>query len=86
MLTGLEGGPFLAGHTDILKVNVAVGQQEAQRLSQGLHVEVDHFVAGHGDTVCLEDKSKVQCLNYLVHEIRRGGVSQVVYWSGEGNR
>lgn len=54
-LTGLEGGPFLAGHADILKVNVAVGEEEAQGLGQCLHVEVDHFVVGHVDTVCLEE-------------------------------
>ena len=51
-LTGLEGRPFLAGHADVLKVDVAVREQEAQGLGQGLHVEVDHFVVGHCRAVC----------------------------------
>lgn len=54
ILTGLEGGPFLARHTDIVELDVAVGEQEAQRLGQGLDVEVDHFVVGHCDKNCLE--------------------------------
>lgn len=54
ILTGLEGGPFLAGNADILELDVSVGEKEAQRLSQSLDVEVDHFVVGHCDKCCLE--------------------------------
>lgn len=84
ILTGLEGGPFLARHTDIVELDVAVGEQEAQRLGQGLDVEVDHFVVGHCDKNCLEKQSggvkiKVNgCENQLyfyraVQIISRGG-------------
>lgn len=67
ILTGLEGGPFLAGDTDILELDVAVREQEAQRLSQGLDVEVDHFVVGHCDRRCLKVVSRDKQAVFIIY-------------------
>lgn len=67
ILTGLEGGPFLAGDTDILELDVAVREQEAQRLSQGLDVEVDHFVVGHCDRRCLKVVSRDKRAVFIIY-------------------
>ena len=46
-LTGLELGPVITGHTDILVVDLSVGEQEPDGLSQSLQVEVVQLVGGH---------------------------------------
>lgn len=47
LLTWLQCWPFFACDPHILELDVAVRQQESQRFSESLHVEVEHFVFWH---------------------------------------